>query len=46
MGAMALQGPHQGAQKSTRTGVAPLMAVLKEEESRLVMLAAMMREVI
>lgn len=37
IGAMALQGPHQGAQKSTSTGLSPLMAVEKVEESRFAM---------
>lgn len=37
IGAIALQGPHQGAQKSTSTGWSLLMVVEKEEESRLAM---------
>src|SRR5690606_33385652 len=41
MGAMALQGPHQGAQKSTRTGWSPDTVESKFVESRLAMLADM-----
>ncbi len=36
---MALQGPHQGAQKSTKTRPEPAIVVLKEEELRWVMVS-------
>ena len=45
IGAMALQGPHQGAQKSTRTGVAEASTVdLKVSLVRWVILLDMMPE--